>query len=154
MAKFVYRMESVLNVKLQLETQAKAELAEAQNHLRDEQDALKALRNRKLSYEEEGKQMRQGTIHAADLRNNALAMKAMDELIEKQMKRVEVAGIAMNRARRHLEEVIQERKIQEKLKERAFEEFMEEERHAEAKEVDELVSYKFGQKIKEEAHGE
>lgn len=147
-------MESVLKVKLQLETQAKAELAETQEHLSVEQDALKALRNRKLSYEEEGRKMRQTTLHATDLRDNAIAVKAMDELIENQMKRVEVAGIAMNRARRHLEEVIQERKIQEKLKERAFEEFLEEERHAEAKEVDELVSYKFGQKIKEEANGE
>ena len=41
---------------------------------------------------------------------------------------------------------MQERKIQEKLRENAFEAFMKEENAREGKEVDELVSYTYGQK--------
>ena len=41
---------------------------------------------------------------------------------------------------------MQERKTQEKLKENAFEDFKKELNAAESKEIDELVSYRFGRK--------
>ena len=43
-----------------------------------------------------------------------------------------------------------ERKIHEKLKENSFEEFVREINAAESKEIDELVSYTYGERIKKE----
>ena len=53
-------------------------------------------------------------------------------------------------ARKKLEKVVQERKIQEKLKEKAFEAFQKELLMQEQKEIDELVSFRYGQKLEEE----
>jgi flagellar FliJ protein len=55
----------------------------------------------------------------------------------------------VRRARERLNEAMKERKIHEKLKEHAFEEFMLEENRKEQKEIDELVSYRFGNIKKE-----
>ncbi len=52
-------------------------------------------------------------------------------------------------ARELLNEAMKERKTYEKLRERAFEEFKLEENRKEQKEIDELVSYRFGAVIKE-----
>jgi flagellar FliJ protein len=49
-------------------------------------------------------------------------------------------------ARVRLSEAMRERKTFEKLREKAFEAFLEEESRAEQKEVDELVSYRYGTK--------
>ena len=47
-------------------------------------------------------------------------------------------------SREHLNEAMKERKTCEKLKEKAFEKFVAEENQKEQKEVDELVSYRYG----------
>ena len=47
-------------------------------------------------------------------------------------------------AREHLNEAMKERKTFEKLKEKAFEKFVAEENQKEQKDVDELVSYRYG----------
>jgi flagellar FliJ protein len=49
-------------------------------------------------------------------------------------------------ARQRLREAMRERKTFEKLREKAFEAFLEEENSKERKEVDELVSYRYGTK--------
>ena len=45
---------------------------------------------------------------------------------------------------------MQERKAQEKLKEKAFEAFLQDENAKESKEIDELVSFTYGRKQREE----
>ena len=58
MAKFRYRMQSILNIKYQLETQAKMEVGRAQMRLNEEQEKLQTLFDRKEAYMEEGRQIR------------------------------------------------------------------------------------------------
>ena len=57
MAKFRYRMQSILNIKYQLETQAKMELGKAQMAYNEEQEKLQKLIDRKAAYLEEGRRM-------------------------------------------------------------------------------------------------
>ena len=52
-------------------------------------------------------------------------------------------------ARIRMQNAITERKIHEKLRENAFEKFVKEEAMNEAKEIDELTSYKYGLKQKQ-----
>lgn len=150
MAKFTYRMQSILNIQYQLETQAKMEFGRAQMRLMEEEEKLQILFDRKEAYLEEGRKMRSDAVHVDDLRDNRNAVMIMDELIEAQKIQVALAQKDVEAARLKLQEVMQERKMHEKLKEKALEQFMYEENAAEGKAVDELTSYVYGQRGKEE----
>lgn len=146
MAKFVYRMQSILNIKNQMETQAKMELGQAQHRLNEEEERLEQLFDRKKYYLEEGRRLRADSLKVQSLRDNEYALSCMDEYIAIQKDNVRKAEKKVEEAREKLEEVMKERKAQEKLREKAFEQFVREENTKESKEVDELVSYTYGQK--------
>lgn len=154
MAKFRYRMQSILDIKYQLETQAKMELGKAQITLNEEQEKQQRLIDRKAAYLEEGRRLREDTISVNDLRDNRNAVLIMDDLIVAQRIEVAKAAEAVELARQKLTEIMQERKMHEKLKEKALLEFLEEEKRAEAKVVDELTSYTYGQRGKENGNGD
>lgn len=150
MAKFRYRMQSILNIKYQLENQAKMDLGRAQVRLMEEEEKLQTLIDRKEAYLEEGRRMRCKTLHVSELRDNSNAVSVMDEMIDRQKEQVAKAEEAVEAARVRLQEVMQERKMHERLKEKALEQFRREENAAEFKSVDELTSYTYGQRGKEE----
>lgn len=145
MAKFLYKMQNVLDVKLKLEDQAQSAYAEAMMKLNEEEAKLQALFLRKEQYEEEGRRMREDSINVNDLRENTHAIENLKEQIVLQEEEVRVAEEGVEVANRLLTKAMQERKTQEKLKENAFEEFKRELNAAESKEIDELVSYRYGQ---------
>ncbi|MCQ2498730.1 MAG: flagellar export protein FliJ [Lachnospiraceae bacterium] len=146
MAKFKYRMQSILNIKEKLEDQAKNDFSRARLHLDEETDKLQALEKRKEDYVEEGRRIRKDAINIKDLENNDYAIEKMDEYILRQQEQVKRAERELENARIKLTEAMQETKIQNKLKEKAFEDFKKELNAAESKEVDELTSYTYGQK--------
>lgn len=51
MAKFIYRMQNILNIKLRLETQAKTEYAENAARLAAEEEKMHHLASRRQQYE-------------------------------------------------------------------------------------------------------
>lgn len=150
MAKFAYRMQSILNIQYQLETQAKMELGRAQMALMEEEETLQRLIDRKEAYLEEGRKMRSDVLHVSDLKDNRNAMLIMDEMIETQKEQVALAQDVVEAARLKLQGVMQERKMHERLKEKALEQFIQEANAAEGKAVDELTSYTYGQRGKGE----
>lgn len=147
MAKFKYRMQSILNVKMKLEVQAKQEFASAQAALNREEEKLDRLAARKKAYEEEAEELLRGKLNFRDIADNRTAIHTMEDYIETQKVQVKKAEKAVDAAREKLTVVMQERKMHEKLKEHAFEEFLMEEKKQEGKEVDELTSYTYGQRI-------
>ena len=146
MAKFKYRMQSILNIKQKLETQAKNEFAIARRRLDEEIDKLDALKRRKDEYVEEGRQMRLSSIDIRKLEENKYAIERMDEYISLQEIEVTKAERGLEYAREKLTAARQEAQIHERLREKAFEEFKKEINAAESKEIDELTSYTYGQK--------
>ena len=52
MARFIYRMQSILDIKTKMEEQAKMEFASARMHLDEEEEKLQILKDRKTAYEE------------------------------------------------------------------------------------------------------
>lgn len=146
MARFRYRMQSILNVKLKLETQAKQDFAAAKAFLDEEEEKLNALRDRKTAYEQEAELLLQNQLNVRDIIDNKTAILRMDEYINAQILQVRLAEEAVERAREHLTEIMKDRKMHETLKEKAFEEFLKEENRAESKEIDQLTSYTYGQK--------
>lgn len=143
MAKFVYKLQNILDIKYQLETQAKTAYAEANNKLREEELKLDRIYDDINRYEEEIREISRNVLDVAKMRwcSEAIELKKLEaeeqrKVIEKARKHAELARIRLN-------EVMVDRKTHEKLRERAFEDFKHEIADEEKKEVDELVSFKF-----------
>jgi len=151
MAKFVYRMQSILNIKEKMEEQAKLAFAAANQQLMAEEERLQRLVQRRIQYLAEGAVLRQSLLDPLKLRENVAALDYIKEAIADQRMRVKKAQEALERARLVLQEYRIERKTHEQLREAAFEEFKAELAKEESKEVDELVSYAYGQKSHEMA---
>lgn len=154
MAKFNYRMQSVLDIKSQLEEQARMEFALARNRLDEEEAKLATLKERREHYETQGRSLRSDRLHIQDIMDNRTAIERMKEYMLSQQARVTKAQNLLEQARAAMQTAMQERKTQEKLRERAFEDFVQEINTAEAKEVDELTSYTYGQRRGEEENAE
>lgn len=147
MAKFIYRMQSILDIKGKLEEQAKMDFAAARIRLDEEEEKLAFLKNRKTEYEDQGRKLQKDSLKVMEIIKNRDAIGTMKEFIAAQQGAVLKAEKQLEAARSKLQTAMQESKTQEKLKEKAFEEFVREENAREAKEIDELVSYTYGQKL-------
>ncbi len=143
MAKFIYRMQNILNIKLRLETQAKTEYAENAARLAAEEEKMSQLAARRRQYENEAKLNAMNRINIAAIRQNNESMSVMKEMMTQQAVRIRIAQKNLDRARDKLNLAMQERKIYEKLREKAFEEFKQELNAQEKKEIDELVSFNY-----------
>ncbi len=150
MAIFHYKMQGILDVKEKLEDSAKQEFAAANARLNAEQEKLLAFQAQRAFYMQEGVELRKETIDILKIRQNKLAVLKMDDSIAAQKKEIAKAAKAVEVARVALQELMKDRKAHEKLKENAFEEFMKDEQAAESKEIDQLTSYTYGQRMMEE----
>lgn len=154
MAKFRYRMQNVLNIKLSMERQAKQQYAEANAKLREEEEKLNVLLRRKFEYEQKARELLKDSLNVREISQNNEAITRMEEFIIQQRRAVQIALKNVEKARQKMTEVMQERKTHERLREKAFDEFLVEEKQHESKEIDELVSYTYGQRLRETGHGE
>lgn len=143
MAKFVYRMQNILNIKQKLETQAQMAYSIANQKYLEEQKVLQQYLIRRVGYEKQLKEAMQGDLNLQEVAHARANVNDMKTIVRGQMMQVHTAEKAMEDARVALNEVMQERKVQEKLREKAFEEFKQELAATETKEIDELVSYTY-----------
>ena len=144
MAKFIYRMQNVLDVKMKMEEQAKASYAVRRMKLSEEEEKLASYRSRKVAYEEAYRQSEEGMLNIREMNYYRNAVEHMNGMIKNQMLAVHVAQKNLEEAAKVLRNHMQERKTHEKLKEYAFDEFVRELNAQESKEIDELVSYTYG----------
>ena len=147
MAGFHYKMQNILNIKYKLESQAKIAFAAAAAALAQEEEKLRLLRVRRMEYEEQARALRTELLDIPRINQCQQAVDAMKELIRRQQVSVHVAQRNLEMMRSQLNEVMKDRKTHEKLRENALEEFKHELASQEIKEIDQLVSYTFGQKI-------
>lgn len=153
MARFRYSMQSILNIKLKLETQARQEFSQARSALDEEEQRLEALFDRKKGYEQRGEELLSGKLNLLEISENKAAVRCMEDYIVLQRRNVDTAERKLEEARTRLTTVRTERKTHETLKEKAFEEFLAEEKKQESKEIDQLTSYIYGQRRKTEGAG-
>lgn len=151
MAVFRYKMQNVLNIKLQLENQANMEYGMKLAKLREEEEKLQVLQDRKQAYIDKGLELLTGILDPLEIASNKASVIKMDEYIGLQKEAIEEAEDQVELARRKLTMAMQERKIHERLRENALEAFLQEEKEKEKKEIDELTSFTYGQKAQEEA---
>ena len=155
MAKFIYKMQSLLNIKEKLEDQAKTAFGLAKAALNEEEARLAEFNKKKNYYIEqkretmasiapnmsEGKTVKQQLLSLNQLED---AIKSMEFRIAEQILVVKQAEKNVQLAQAKLENAMKERKVQEKLKEHAFEEFLKEMEAADRQEINELVTFRFG----------
>lgn len=144
MAKFKYRMQNILDVKEKLETQAKNEFAIAASAVNEEEDKLNALNKRREDYRDYLEKLQHGDLDFAKIKETTQAIDSMKYLIKDQEDVLKRAQKVLELKRVALAEAMQEVKTHEKLKEKEFAQFMADEAARESKEIDELVSYRFG----------
>lgn len=144
MAKFIYNMQNLLDIKLKLEEQKKVAFGTAKAKLDEEEERLHYFFRKKSDYQFKLKECMSGKISLLEANHTEQAIRVMDTKIEQQTIVVHQAKRQVEIARAQLNEAIKERKTHEKLKEHAFEEFKRELIATEGKEVDELVSFKYG----------
>ena len=150
MSKFIYRMQNILNIKYKLEDQAKTEFMLANQVLQEEEEKLQTLKKRKKGYEDAIRALLKNHLQVDRIKENQEAIVRMEEFIRVQIRIVEEAARQVEIKAAKLTELMQERKAQEKLKEKAFEVFLQGENARESKEIDELVSFTYGRKQREE----
>ncbi len=146
MARFRYSMQSLLDIKMKMETQAKQDFSAARAQLDREEEVLRKLEERKRGYEARAAELLSGELNVREIGENKAAILSMDGFIADQRQQVALAQSRLEQARMRLTEVMQERKTHENLKEKAFGQFMVEENRREGREVDERTSYVYGRR--------
>ena len=144
MAKFIFSMQNLLTMKEKLEEQEKNNYSQANLRLMEAEEELQRLQDRLLEAQEELRAEMASALNVRMIRRRENAV----EIIRMYVRQQELVVIRCQKeleiARQRLNEAMKERKTYEKLRERAFEEFCLEENRQEQKEVDELVSYRYG----------
>ena len=143
MKKFRYSMESVLQIKLKLEDQAKIAYGIARMKLTQEEESLEHLKRKLSLLEEELRNLRAGRLDLFQIIQCEQAIEYTKTKIKQQLTVVRNAAHRLEVARIRLSDAMVGRKTQERLKEKAFEEYIQEFDAEERKEVDELNSFNY-----------
>lgn len=143
MAKFIFKMESILSVKEKLEEQAKAEYSIEIMKLRQEEEKLDELEKRKDAYQTRLYEAVMDTLNISEIKILEDSVENIKYNIKLQLIVIANQQKNVDRAREKLDNAMKERKTYEKLKEKAFEEFKEQINAEEQKEINELVGFKF-----------
>lgn len=143
MAKFIFKMESILSIKTKLEDQAKAEYGMEMMQLREEEHKLVLLENRRRGFEQQLLEAVNGRLVILSIRRLEDSVENLKYNIKLQIVVIRQQEERVAKARAKLDNAMKERKIYEKLKEKAFEQFKAELNAQEQKEIDQLVSFRF-----------
>lgn len=149
MGRFIFSMQNLLNMKEKLEDQAKNNYSQANMRLMEAQEELERLKRRKQDAEDRLREQMMAILDIEEIRRREDAVEIIKMYVNQQQLVVIQREKEVEVARNHLNEAMKERKTFEKLREKAFEEFLIEENIKEQKEVDELVSYRYGTKTEE-----
>ncbi len=144
MARFIFPLQNILNMKEKLEEQAKNEYSQANMRLHEAEDEEERLRQREADAEEDLKNILAESLDVIEIKKKEDAVEILKVYVKEQHLVVIQRARDVEIAREKLNEAMKERKTFEKLREHAFEDFVKEQNLAEQKEVDELVSYRHG----------
>lgn len=144
MAKFVFSMQNILNMKEKLEDQEKNNFAQANLRLQEAVAEQEELEQRLAEAKKKLQKEVSDALDVRTIRSREDAVEILRMYVRQQILVVKQREKEVDVAREHLNEAMKERKTFEKLREKALEAFLAEENLREQKEVDELVSYRYG----------
>lgn len=143
MGKFSFRLQSLLNVKRQMEDSLKNELGKAIRKLEEEKDELKGMENaREECIDGFNSGTSRGITVEKILEYNAY-LALLNEKIARQKEYVNSLQKNVDKIRENLLKVMQERKMLDKLKERKYQNYLDESKREEQRLQDEVAGYKY-----------
>lgn len=146
MARFIYRMQNILDIKYKLEEQAKQNYMSVRARLNEAEEYMAHLEARHLQYMNEYKVLVSKKLDILEIDQCKNAILLMEDYIAAQQLVINQIEQELEEAIRLMNEAMQERKIHEKLRENQFEVFKQELNQEELKEIDQLVSYQYNNK--------
>lgn len=144
MARFRFSLQNLLDIKEKIEEQEKNNYSQANLRLQEAVERLEFLKKRRSDAQGRLREEMSEALDVMAIRDQENAIEILKMYVENQQQVVFQREQELEEARLRLHEAMKERKTFEKLREKAFEEFMIEENRREQKEIDELVSYRFG----------
>lgn len=142
MASFKFKLQSLLNIKTQMEDTLKNQLAKAVRYLEEEKSALKNLKEEQKKCMSDISSESSNGVTVERLRNYNSYISFLKEKILNQTKRVKSAQEIVDNYRDELIQASKEKKVLETLKDKQYSEYLKEQEKIEQKRVDELISYK------------
>lgn len=146
MARFIYRMQNILDIKYKLEEQAKQNYMAVRARLNEAEEQMARLEARHLQYMDNYKVLVSERLDILEIEQCKNAILLMEDYIAAQQLVINRIEQELEEAIRVMNEAMQERKIHEKLRENQFEVFKQELNQEELKEIDQLVSYQYNNK--------
>lgn len=146
MSKFVFSLQNLLNMKEKIEEQEKNNYSRANLLLQEAEEKRSQLQDRQREAQNQLAEVVLATLDIPEIRRKEDALEILKMYVLQQEVVVRQRERELDEARERLSEAMKERKTFEKLREKAFEEFVAEENRKEQKEIDELVSYRYGLK--------
>ena len=143
MAKFIFKMQSLLSIKEKLEDKSKTEYGKALNKLEEEKNILLSLENKKQENIAMLKQSIETGVRPNHIDNINKYISFIDKKIQEQQENINKAEEIVEEKRLELLEAMKQRKVLEALKEKEKENYFKEELNKEQKIIDEIVSYKY-----------
>lgn len=153
MAKFTFKLQPLLNVKLQMEDNLKNELGKAIRRLENEKDILKGIESEREDYINQINSKSSGGILVEKLKEYSRYVSHLREKIALQKENVNLAQLNVDNYREQLIKVVQEREMLEKLKESKYQEFLKEQLKEEQRINDEVISFSYNIKLTGEKDG-
>jgi len=147
MAKFVYRLQSYLNLKEQVEELKKNEYGYALRRLEEERQKKLQLETEQETLVEIFKNSLLVAIKPADIRRFNNRIELLKVWIVEQEERVKQAEQEAEEKRLALVEAMKDRKALETVRERNYEDYKLEEKRSEQVVVDGIVSYQYADKM-------
>ena len=141
MAKFQFKMESLLRLRESLEEQKKNEFGRAVAELERQREKLNQLLNEKERMVQEFHENVKNRIDSRKSDSYNKYIKLLDKRIDEQRVIVKKCEDIEKECRFQLIEATKEKKKLEKLREKQFQQYLIEEKREEQKLTDELVSY-------------
>ncbi len=146
MNKFVFKLQGVLDIRRDLEEQAKAEFGLAQAELVAEEEKLAQLAARREDKILELKELMSANLNVKKINLTKEGIEVLKEMEKEQALAVSRAETKVELARRKLQKTILERKTIEKLREKQLEEYKLMYEAEEQKINDEISSYSYTEK--------
>lgn len=141
--KFVYNLQTLLNLKIQYEESAKNELGVAMQKLENEKQILVMMQQEKENLIEEIKIITKQGALVSKIKEYSLYLKTLKNNLEKQLNTIKFCTENVDITREKMIKVIKEREILDKLREKKFASYTKELHNSEQKAVDELVGYNY-----------
>lgn len=145
MPRFQFAFENILKIKEKMEEQKKSELGVLVQRQLGQQERIEITEGKCQNNLRTLKEVQSKKLQIGEIKRYQQADKFYRRKLSEERWQLEVLNGQVEQKREEVTGVMQERKTYEKLKEKALWEYQQEAKKQEAKRVDELVSYRYGQ---------